>query len=578
MIQSHEDLIQSIPQHLRHFIVDQHYERYTPQDHALWRYIMRRNMDFLSEWAHPAYLSGLIKTGISVEYIPNVFEMNEALSRIGWKAVIVDGFLPPAVFMEFQLHRILVISADMRTIEHALYTPAPDIVHEAAGHAPIIADPEYARFLQRFGYYGTKAFSSREDHDVYEAIRHLSIIKEFPATPEEDIRKAEADLKEKLEANTHPSEAALLSRLHWWTVEYGLIGTTEHYKIYGAGILSSVGESKHCLSPRVQKIELSVDAVKYNYDITSEQPQLFVCRNWSHLMDVLEKFAENMAFRRGGVYGLQQAGKAVSPSTVVMSSGLQLSGQLEFFRAEGETVTFFKMKGPVSLSYEDRQLQGHGTDYHKEGYSTPVGLWQGIKTDPSELKSRELENIGLVKGQSATIRFQSGVEVRGRIEEFLFRDNRLLLIRWTDCTVIDVAGQILFRPEWGTFDMAVGARIPSVFAGTADKQHHNIFPEKSKKVAIPIPYSDKDLRLHELYNQVRRQRSLEHRDMDRLLSVLHILDKEYADEWLLRLELRELLPADDRKNRETLDRALEQIAGRSAEKKELIEAGRRLYV
>ncbi len=578
MIQSHEDLIQSIPRHLRHFIVDQHYERYTPQDHALWRYIMRRNMDFLGEWAHPAYISGLIRTGISVEYIPNVFEMNEALAKIGWKAVIVDGFLPPAVFMEFQLHRILVISADMRTIEHALYTPAPDIVHEAAGHAPIIADPEYARFLQRFGYYGTKAFSSREDHDVYEAIRHLSIIKEYPATPEEDIRKAEADLKEKLAANTHPSEAALLSRLHWWTVEYGLIGTTEQFKIFGAGILSSVGESKHCLSERVKKTDLSVQAVEYNYDITRQQPQLFVCRDWSHLMEVLEEFAAGMAFRRGGLYGLQLARQAVSPSTVVMSSGLQISGQLEAFRADEDTVTFLKMKGPVSLAYDDRQLEGHGTDYHKEGYSTPVGLWEGIDDDPSLLEPSRLEKMGLVSGAAASIRFQSGMEVRGRVRELCFRNSRLLFISWADCTVAAADGEILFRPEWGTFDMAVGARIPSVFAGTADKQHHNIFPEKSEKVAIPIPYSDKDLRLHELYNQVRRQRNLEHRDTDRLTSILHVLDEEYADEWLLRLELRELLPADDRKSREALDRALEQIAGRSAEKKELIDAGLRLYV
>ncbi len=578
MIQNHDDLLQSIPRHLRHFIVDQHYERYTPQDHALWRYIMRRNMDFLRERAHPAYISGLLKTGISVEYIPNVYEMNEALSRIGWKAVIVDGFLPPAVFMEFQLHRILVISADMRTIEHALYTPAPDIVHEAAGHAPIIADPEYARFLQHFGYIGTKAFSSRQDHEVYEAIRHLSIIKEYPGTPQKEIDRAEATLKEKLEANKHPSEASLLSRLHWWTVEYGLIGTTEDFKIYGAGILSSVGESRHCLSDTVKKIPLSVHAADYNYDITREQPQLFVCRDWKHLMEVLEEFADGMAFRRGGVYGLQQARQAVSPSTVVMSSGLQISGQLESYKADGEKVVFLRMKNPVSLAYDDHQLDGHGTDYHKEGYSTPVGFWKGLEEDPASLEPRQLKKYGLIEGQPASIRFQSGIEVRGQVKELHFRDKRLILISWVACTVTDEGGETLFRPEWGTFDMAVGAEIPSVFAGTADKQRHNIFPQKSERVAIPIQYSDKDLRLHELYNIVRRQRNLEKRERERLEPVIDILDREYAGEWLLRLELRELLAADDKKNRERIDVALDSIAAQSAERKELVDAGRRLYV
>ncbi len=578
MIQSHEELLQSIPNHLRHFIVDQHYERYTPQDHALWRYIMRRNLDFLSEKAHPAYVAGLVKTGISIEYIPNVFEMNEALSKIGWKAVIVDGFLPPAVFMEFQLHRILVISADMRTIEHALYTPAPDIVHEAAGHAPIIADPEYARFLQHFGYIGTKAFSSRQDHEVYEAIRHLSIIKEYPGTPREEIEKAETTLKEKLEANKHPSEASLLSRLHWWTVEYGLIGTTEDYKIYGAGILSSVGESRHCLSDKVKKIPLSVQAADYNYDITREQPQLFVCRDWAHLMEVLEEFADGMAFRWGGAYGLALAREAVSPSTVVLSSGLQVSGKLREYSANGQGVSYFKMSGPVSLSFEDRQLEGHGTEYHTEGYSTPVGLWKGVDGDPSLLSPDRLEQYGLKKGRPASIRFESGVVVRGTLKEARFRNDRLILICWTECTVTDGDGAILFRPEWGDFDMAVGAEIPSVFAGTADKQKHNVFPPKSDRVAIPIEYDEKARRLHGYYREVRQQREEGNTDRARLTAIAETLDRDYDGEWLLRLELLELLPATETGVRNRIEKALAEIARKSPEKNELIEAGQRLYI
>ena len=109
--------------------------------------------------------------------------MNEILGRIGWGAAPVDGFIPPAAFMEFQAHRVLVIAADMRQVEHLEYTPAPDIVHEAAGHAPIIANEEYADYLRRFGEYGSKAISSRQDFELYEAIRHLSILKEAPSTP-----------------------------------------------------------------------------------------------------------------------------------------------------------------------------------------------------------------------------------------------------------------------------------------------------------------------------------------------------------------------------------------------------------
>jgi phenylalanine-4-hydroxylase len=72
--------------------------------------------------------------------------------------------------------------------------------------------------------------------------------------------------------------------MHWWTVEYGLIGTTEEYKLYGAGLLSSVGESQTCMQPAVKKLPMSIDCVNYDYDITSMQPQLFVSHNWKQLM------------------------------------------------------------------------------------------------------------------------------------------------------------------------------------------------------------------------------------------------------------------------------------------------------
>ncbi len=100
---------------------------------------------------------------------------------------------------------------------------------------------------------------------------------------------------------------ALLSRLHWWTVEYGLIGTLENPKIYGAGLLSSIGESVSCLEPHVKKIPYSIEAAQTAFDITTKQPQLFVCRDFQHLSDVLEEFASKMAFTVGGLEGINKA-------------------------------------------------------------------------------------------------------------------------------------------------------------------------------------------------------------------------------------------------------------------------------
>ncbi len=189
-IQSNE-ILDRLPEHLQQFIKPQDYDEYTAINQAVWRYVMRKNVDYLSKVAHKSYLEGLRQTGISIDSIPNMYGMNRILKEIGWAAVAVDGFIPPAAFMEFQAYNVLVIASDIRQLDHIEYTPAPDIIHEGAGHAPIIANPEYAEYLRRFGEIGCKAISSAKDYEMYEAIRHLSIIKEAEDTPEETIREAE---------------------------------------------------------------------------------------------------------------------------------------------------------------------------------------------------------------------------------------------------------------------------------------------------------------------------------------------------------------------------------------------------
>ena len=122
-------ILSRLPAHLKEFIVEQHYDEYTAQNHAVWRYVMRKNIVYLKGVAHPSYLDGLKKTGISIDEIPRLEDMNKILAEIGWAAVTVDGFIPPNAFMEFQAYNTLVIAADIRTIEHIAYTPAPDIIH-----------------------------------------------------------------------------------------------------------------------------------------------------------------------------------------------------------------------------------------------------------------------------------------------------------------------------------------------------------------------------------------------------------------------------------------------------------------
>ena len=225
--------------------------------------------------------------------------------------------------MEFQAYKVLVIAADIRQLEHIEYTPAPDIILEAAGHAPIIADPEYSEYLRLFGEIGSKAISSARDYELYEAIRHLSIIKEDPYTAEEDIVQAQKDIDAIQADMGTPSEMALIRNLHWWTVEYGMIGSVDAPKIFGAGLLSSIGEVTS--KETVKKIPYSKEAILVSFDITEMQPQRFVTPSYV-ITKVLNEFADTMALRTGGSQGLNKAIESKNTATAEYSSGLQVSG------------------------------------------------------------------------------------------------------------------------------------------------------------------------------------------------------------------------------------------------------------
>jgi len=505
--------VKALPKHLRQYIVDQHYEHYTPVDQAVWRYVMRQNYAHLKDIAYYPYIPGLKAAGLTIEHIPELQEMNDALGKIGWGAVTVDGFIPPAAFMEYQAYRVLVIAADIRQLKHIEYTPAPDIIHESAGHAPIIADPDYHQYLSYFGSIGAKAMYSAQDYELYEAIRALSILKEMPNADPASIKNAEDQVAFCQQNMGNPSEMALLSRLHWWTVEYGLIGSLDDPKIYGAGLLSSIGESAGCMQPNVEKLWYTADAVNYPFDITQPQQQLFVTPNFQNLIDVLEAFAAQMAFRVGGTHGLQKALESKNTCTVVYSSGLQVSGTLTQFN-DG----FIRMTGPVALAVNNKQLPGHGKDYHKDGFSSPFGKFSSDKA--------------IKVGNTVQLSFESGITLKGivhHISEYL--------ISFNNCKVKDSDDTILFHPDWGTYDMAIGEHIVSVYSGAAVKDNFEESVYIPKTTTQQPVYDEQQLALHKLYRQVRFFRE-NPTGTESLNSIWDQLKKH--DDWLCALELLEL--------------------------------------
>jgi len=532
--------IERLPRHLKQHIVEQHYDRYTPLDHAVWRYIMRQAFEFHSQHAHEAYVEGLRRTGIGLERIPRIEEMNAILGRIGWGAAPVDGFIPPAAFMEFQAHRVLVIAADMRQVNHIEYTPAPDIVHEAAGHAPVIADEDYAEYLRRIGEIGARALSSRQDFELYEAIRHLSILKEAPGTAAAEIAAAEKDVADKQANLGEPSEMARLSRLHWWTVEYGLIGDLEHPKLYGAGLLSSLGEAAHCLTPAVKKLPYTVAAADVAFDITTFQPQLFVTPSFAHLNEVLEEFAATMAFRRGGLEGLRKAQESRNVATFQYSSGLQVSGVIaEVLEGGAGRPVYVRTSGPTALAVAGKQLPGHGREAHRDGFSSPVGRVRGHDRPLEVLGDADLAKLGIAVGRETVLELDHAVIVSGQVERLTRSGGKLALISFSGCRVTR-DGRVLFDPSMGTYDMAVGTDIVSVFHGAADKDAYEQVALAPKERTIKVRVDDRARRLHALYGSVREIRE-GGGDPERLAEVWRRLRAEYPEEWLLPLEILEVL-------------------------------------
>jgi phenylalanine-4-hydroxylase len=540
--------IDKLPAHLKPYCSEHDYSKYNARDQAAWRYIMRRSHDFFKDHAVASYQSGFKQSGLSIDRIPHIDDIDRAMQEVGWGAVPVVGFIAPWAFIEFQARKILPIATDMRTVDHIAYTPAPDIVHEAAGHAPIIPDQEYSDYLAYYASLGTKALYSKEDLMVYEAVRYLSDIKEKPESTPAVIAAAEARLKSVYETFTFVSEQTLVARMSWWTAEYGLMGSVKNPKMYGAGLLSSVGESKLAMTDKVKKIPFSIDCINHSYNITEPQPHLFVAENMGHLTDVLHELDALLAFRRGGKESLQKLLESRAIGTICLDSGATISGVLAEYQANGERIDFVKFSGPVQLCYAGKQIKGHGLERHGEGFSTPMGR---LKAKPeqklSTMDEATLRSLGVESGKTVHLEFTSGFEVKGQLIKTERHEGKLLLLTFKDCRV-SKGDKTYFDPSWGEFDMLVGDEVPSVYGGPADREsfgeHEISDPETTP--ARETPYSNFEVENFERYQKLRDLRSAlnkkpgDQESIKSLEQMGHDVYLKAKDEWLLMLEIYEL--------------------------------------
>ena len=570
-------ILDKLPKHLRQYIKPQNYEEYTPIDQAVWRYVMRKNVDYLSKVAHKSYTDGLKKTGISVDNIPNMYGMNRILKDLGWAAVAVDGFIPPAAFMEFQAYNVLVIASDIRQLENIAYTPAPDIIHEGAGHAPIIGNPEYSAYLRRFGEIGCKAISSAKDFELYEAVRHLSIIKEAKGTDIQEIEKSEKHIEYLQENMGEPSEMALIRNLHWWTVEYGLIGTVEDPKIYGAGLLSSIGESKWCMTDNVKKLPYSLDAARTSFDITKPQPQLFVTPDFAFLSQVLEDFANTMALRTGGLNGLQKLIDSKELGTIELSTGLQISGNFESLIAHDGKPIYFQTKGKSALAYREQELVGQDSNRHETGFGSPIGRLKGINLPIEEMSPRDLKAYKIYEGEMVSLDFTGGINVTGRIITGTRNlQGRIILITFENCKV-SYKDKVLFESNQELYNMAIGEEIVSAYHGPADLKSFDLL-DHTLSTNSENKQNDGLSELEAYYKLIRDFREGKNKIISRT-KVFQEIQEKYPTDWLLPIEIYELaLKSNDKILAESIKIHLETLKQDQPNLGQLIDDGLELAI
>ncbi|HEX5657961.1 MAG TPA: aromatic amino acid hydroxylase [Polyangiales bacterium] len=515
-----------VPAHLRRYVVEQNYAAYTSRDQAVWRFVLLQTHARLLQRAHPAYAAGFAAAGIEVDRIPHIARMSEQLAATSFRTVCVDGFIPPRAFQAFQARGLLPIAADIRSAEHLAYTPAPDIIHEAAGHAPFLANADYARFLRRIGALSERAFENAQDRRLYDAIHLLSELKEDPASTPAQVQRAEAQLASVKAESSELSEATRMARLYWWTVEYGLIGTLTDFRLYGAGLLSSIGEAHFCQRPNVQKRWLDASCVEQDYDITRSQPQLFVARSFGDLERVLDEVARGAS---RGAAALEQARRSEDVATLELPGGLAITGGVHDFSRE-----HVALRGPCRISRDGRVLDGLP---ETDGYLLPLGIELDALRRDGRVRVAGLELSGTL------VRQQDGVA-------------------WLRDVEVTHAGAPVLRAS--SYPLLLAEHVVTASAAVPDG-FYPATPFAGTRVPKPRSYADAERHLLALHEQVTEL--MQARLGAEAVRPLHRALDLYPHEWLLRWNLLEALVVAGQSRHalaRTLGEELEQLELRYA--------------
>ena len=227
-------------------VVEQPWDRYSDTDHAVWDQLYRRQGEVLPQRACQEFLDGRERLGLGTGGIPKFSDLNRVLEpATGWTLIGVEGLLPDHVFFDHLANRRFPVTWWIRTPEQLDYISEPDLFHDLYGHVPLLLNPVFADYMEAYGRGGMKAHGIGAD-----ALMNLT-------------------------------------RLYWYTVEFGLIDTPQGLRIYGSGIVSSRGESIYALeSPVPNRIGFDVERIMATrYRIDTYQRSYFVIDSFEQLFD-----------------------------------------------------------------------------------------------------------------------------------------------------------------------------------------------------------------------------------------------------------------------------------------------------
>lgn len=258
------------------------YEEYTEEDSKVWKLLYDRQMATLSDAASRVFLQGLKRIHLRPCQIPNFRETNVFLQELtGWQIHVVAGLIPDDEFFQLLSHKAFPSSTWLRALSKVDYLEEPDMFHDVFGHVPMLTNKPFVRFLQELSKI---------------ALRYLD----------------------------NAWAIQLISRIYWFTVEFGLIQEEGQLRIYGAGIISSAGETRYCLSDQATRLDYNVDTIMrtpYRKDVF--QDRYFVINSMEQLYrstDQIEAFLKKEASR------LPSDPKGRSSAQIPGQEGRDLSG------------------------------------------------------------------------------------------------------------------------------------------------------------------------------------------------------------------------------------------------------------